>query len=337
MKVISHLSIQPVKVAWVLHEEQRLLLDMLNKLNISYSQKRIDLLARHVYLNSKYQLSSLIKIPFLPWQNYYFDYFHGGYSYPDKAFTKILNNLRVIRKNIARIRVSCKLYKDLLINNSIDSDKIDIIPIPVETSMFHPISCDLKNSLRQFYGIPQSSFLIGSFQKDGNYWDGSISPKLIKGPDILCETLSRLNNIIPNLHVLLSGPSRQYVVMRLRENNIKYTYLDFLPYKDLPRLYQMLDCYLITSREEGGPKAFLESFASNIPVVSTNVGQVTDLAKNDSNSFITDSFSTHELVQTIADKVYNKDLTSLLINSYHCAQAHNPDSQLSLWRDFFRK
>jgi len=35
--------------------------------------------------------------------------------------------------------------------------------------------------------------------------------------------------------------------------------------------------YLVTSREEGGPKALLESMASGIPVVSTRVGMADDL------------------------------------------------------------
>ena len=34
----------------------------------------------------------------------------------------------------------------------------------------------------------------------------------------------------------------------------------------------MLDLYLITSREEGGPKALIECMSMNIPFVSTKVG-----------------------------------------------------------------
>ena len=44
-----------------------------------------------------------------------------------------------------------------------------------------------------------------------------------------------------------------------------------------PPPYRALDAYLVTSRDEGGPKAVLESMATGVPIVSTRVGQAVDL------------------------------------------------------------
>ena len=46
---------------------------------------------------------------------------------------------------------------------------------------------------------------------------------------------------------------------------------------DLIELYHALDLYLMTSREEGGPMALMESMASGVPVVATSVGMAPDL------------------------------------------------------------
>jgi glycosyltransferase involved in cell wall biosynthesis len=77
--------------------------------------------------------------------------------------------------------------------------------------------------------------------------------------------------------VLLTGPSRGYLLSKLRKLKIDLKYFKVDNYSMMPLYYQALDLYLITSREEGGPKGLLESIASSIPVVSTKVGMAEDL------------------------------------------------------------
>ena len=47
-----------------------------------------------------------------------------------------------------------------------------------------------------------------------------------------------------------------------------------------------MDLYLITSREEGGPKGLIESMAAGVPVVSTRVGMAPALIKDGINGAI---------------------------------------------------
>ena len=56
-----------------------------------------------------------------------------------------------------------------------------------------------KINLRRELNIPETSFLIGSFQKDGNGWGRGEEPKLIKGPDIFLEVIEVLKNKVDNL------------------------------------------------------------------------------------------------------------------------------------------
>ena len=123
---------------------------------------------------------------------------------------------------------------------------------------------------------------------------------------------------IPELFVLLSGPSRGYVKKELEKINVKYKHINFSNYEDLIKLYKCINVYLISSREEGGPRAIMESFASKTPLVSTNVGQAVDMIENNINAFKVDQIDEEMLADLIFSKVYNKDsrLDEIIDNGY---------------------
>lgn len=162
-----------------------------------------------------------------------------------------------------------------------------MIPIPVDTSCFHPQSVSQRNTVRNNIGASSNSFVIGSFQKDGIGWQKGMSPKLVKGPDIFLSTLSHLKSrTIRPLFVLLTGPSRGYIKEGLRSLGIPFYHTYLNSSSELPSFYSALDVYCVTSRDEGGPKAILESMACGIPIVSTKVGQAPDIIEHGVNGIL---------------------------------------------------
>lgn len=142
-----------------------------------------------------------------------------------------------------------------------------------------------KEQLRQKYNIPIDSFLCGSFQRDtegGQINSGIFLPKLEKGPDLFCDYIEYLNKTNDNLHVLLSGWRRQYVVKRLKDGKIPFTYIELPQQNVLNELYQTLDLYPISSRCEGGPQALIECGLLDINVVSRDVGIASQLLPHES-------------------------------------------------------
>ena len=55
---------------------------------------------------------------------------------------------------------------------------------------------------------------------------------------------------------------------------------------ELGRAYHALDVYLVPSRQEGGPKAVLESMATGVPLVTTRVGQAQELVEDGRNGLL---------------------------------------------------
>ena len=142
------------------------------------------------------------------------------------------------------------------------------VPYWFDKSKWYPLD---KNTARESLGLSRDSFVVGSFQRDTEGSDLK-TPKLEKGPDLFCEYLE--NSGIENLHVLLGGWRRQYVINRLEEAKINYTYFEMADIEKLRQMYCALDLYVISSRYEGGPQSALEASGMKVPVISTDVGMV---------------------------------------------------------------
>jgi glycosyltransferase involved in cell wall biosynthesis len=128
-----------------------------------------------------------------------------------------------------------------------------------------------KEILRKKYNLPENGFLVGSFQRDTEGKD-LISPKLEKGPDLLADALESWAKEKQNLHVVLAGWRRQYIISRLTSKNIPFSYFDRPDQKTINDLYQTLDLYPVTARCEGGPQSLIECGLLNIPVISRDIG-----------------------------------------------------------------
>ena len=58
-----------------------------------------------------------------------------------------------------------------------------------------------------------------------------------------------------------------------------------IPTKKECTIFNCLDYYLITSRDEGGPRGIFEAMACGVPVITTNVGHAHDHIKNNVNGY----------------------------------------------------
>jgi glycosyltransferase involved in cell wall biosynthesis len=191
--------------------------------------------------------------------------------------------------------------------------------------------------VRADIGLPQEAVVIGSFQKDGIGWGEGTEPKLIKGPDILLAVLARLRRLIPALHVLLTGAARGYVKRGLERLGIPYRHVHASEYAEVGRLYHAVDLTLVTSREEGGPKAMLESMCSGIPLVSTRVGQAGDLVVHGQNGWLAEVEDVDGLVGCALEAIGLSADARLALQRTGRATAdeHSYENQLPLWRAFF--
>ena len=265
------------------------------------------------------------------------NFYHGKHD-DGESTAKHIEDFILNHKKIDIIVVANSIVYERLLSWGIPNDKIQKIFIGVDSKIFTRQNKHNKIAARNELGISQDAFVIGSFQKDGIGWNSGNKPKFIKGPDIFADVIQILSRT-RKVSVLLTGPSRGYLISRLKKLGISFTYHRVEDYSTMPIYYHALDLYLITSREEGGPKGLVESISSSVPVVSTRVGMAVDLL-NQSNvlsSFEpaniaseltelinTDNFSRpikneNEIIESldykeIAVQYYDKVYSKLLIN-----------------------
>jgi len=94
----------------------------------------------------------------------------------------------------------------------------------------------------------------------------------------ISEVIKSNNNI--NLNIYGDGPLLPVIEECVKNNNLE-DYVTFHGYVgDINYIYKNTDLLLITSRTEGLPMTLLEAMSYAIPVVSTNVGEISNILKS---------------------------------------------------------
>ena len=241
-----------------------------------------------------------------------FTWFHGTDKDKSPGNLAMIKALPEASKKADIVHTSCNLSKEKLVKWGVPDDKIVVIPLGVDLNLFKPVSEEKKKQIRKDTELPQDKIIIGSFQKDGVGWGEGLEPKWVKGPDVFVEVASKLKENY-DIFVLLTGPARGYVKKELDKRGIQCKHIFLRDYLKIPKYYNVLDLYLIASREEGGPKATVESMASGIPVISTKVGMARDLIKDDYDGFLTDIEDVDGLVKKASRVIEDRKLGDKLI------------------------
>ena len=262
-------------------------------------------------------------------------YFHGKPGTGVREFDELYQRFSLYHERITRIQVSHSEMRDCLLATGIAPEKVHLIPIGINLSYFSMQTPESRRHARDHYGIPQTAVVVGSFQKDGVGWGKGREPKLIKGPDIFLQSVERLKRQVPELFVVLSGPSRGYIKEGLEKLGIPYRHFLLDSYPEIGKLFQTLDIYMVTSRQEGGPKAILESMASGVSLVTTRVGQAMDLVRHCENGFMVDVEDVEGL-SAWAEWILSHplELNAIHRNGRLTAEANAYDRQIPLWRRF---
>jgi glycosyltransferase involved in cell wall biosynthesis len=145
---------------------------------------------------------------------------------------------------------------------------VRVVPNGVDVSRFRPHDA---SELRARLNIPAKSRVVGMF--------ASFKPQ--KNHHMYVRVIQRISKILPETRFLFVGhtPSgdpvamahRQEILKRLEEEGLADRCLHLLERSDMEDLYCLCDVTVLTSIREGTPNVVLESMASGVPVVATDV------------------------------------------------------------------
>lgn len=262
-------------------------------------------------------------------------YMHGKPGSGVPEFDRAFDALRRHHDRFDRVQTTHSEMHRIVLQSGIAPHKVFPIPLGIDPEIFPAVTAEARGQARRRLGIPDRARVVGSFQKDGVGWGEGDEPKLVKGPDVLLSVIDQLRRDVPDLFVLLSGPARGYVKAGLRKQGVRFAH-HFLPDpRALAPLYHAIDLYVVSSRQEGGPKAVLESMSAGIPVVTTRVGQAMDLVDHGRNGWMVDVEDTAGLARWAREVLNNGAPTDVLAAARRTAAENSYDAQLPLWRAFF--
>ena len=249
-------------------------------------------------------------------------YFHGRpgtKGYPE--FARAYDALCAHAERIDRVQVTHEEMRALVVDAGVSTERVFKIPIGIDLERF-PLAPERTGS----------SFVVGSFVKDGVGMDAGADPKLVKGPDTFVAVLARLRERIADLSVVLTGPARGYVRAELERLAIPFRHAVLGTRDELGRAYHDVDVCLVTSRQEGGPKSALEAMASGVPFVSTRVGQAAELVRDGENGLLADVDDVDALAHAVERVHDDRELRARLRSAGRAtAEAHAEERLDPLW------
>jgi glycosyltransferase involved in cell wall biosynthesis len=111
----------------------------------------------------------------------------------------------------------------------------------------------------------------------------------IKRPDRLLDSIKELVRRKVDIQVLAAGDGELLAGLRdqAAEADLPITFLGWR--SDIPKLIAASDIAILTSDNEAVPLTLIESSMAGLPLVSTNVGSVSDVLISDLNGYLVDS------------------------------------------------
>jgi len=162
-------------------------------------------------------------------------------------------------RNADKITVVSNAIKEEVLTN-IDSsleDKIEVIPMGVDTKLFNPNKKD--NSIKKKHKI-NGPFLL---------FVGRLAPE--KGVSYLIEAIPSILKKYPKAKLMLIGDGtlKEELVKKVEELKIENSvvFMGKIQNKNLPKYYATADIFVSPSLREGSPVSYIESLSCGTPII----------------------------------------------------------------------
>ena len=208
--------------------------------------------------------------------------FHGHVlrGYFAGPMTQVFRRIerRLARDTDALIAVSPEVRDDLVQLGIAPRERITVIRLGLDLEARTAAPAGSRERERARLGIPADRFLIG--------WLGRMTE--IKRVDRLLEAFARVRAAGVDADLLLvgDGPLRGALEHQARSLGVAER-THFVRFRDdVGPVYAAVDAVALTSANEGTPVAVIEALAARVPVVSTDVGGVSDVVPDGRAGFL---------------------------------------------------
>ncbi len=170
------------------------------------------------------------------------------------------------------------------------------------------LGVDLSKFSKNIKARPNGVFKIGMFGFFGEL-------KNRKRLDVFIQGLVILKSRNFTFEVILQGQLSPVIKAEFEKHQIPFKYYGLLDSKNAYMAYKRIDCYVITADVEGGPFSTLESLASGVPLISTEVGMSKEVIQHNKNGIIIKKNNPESLADAIYKLGTNRDFYNDLVKN----------------------
>lgn len=195
--------------------------------------------------------------------------------------------------NVSVIAITDFTRKYLIETYNIPAEKVALIYQGTDTARFCH-SDSVWEEARHRYPLPHNaSPILGSI--------GSFEPR--KGHPVLFEALAELvGTSLPHAHLLMVGDGPDEAMLKEKVKTLGLEqHISFFPFTDEPNyIFERLDMTVLPSLyKEGLPNVLLESMSMGVPVVSSNIGGVSEIVIEGETGYTVEPGNKSALVKAI--------------------------------------
>jgi len=238
-----------------------------------------------------------LKVPVIV-HTYHGHIFHSYFSSFKTFIFKTIE--RFLARRSDAIVVISELQRNELCNifKIVPSKKAHVIPLGFDLSRFFNINSDDRTRFRKLYNIQNEeilSVIVGRMAPVKNHgmvvhivktlrdkYQNDKIKIMIVGDG---ETRTEIEQMFINEYFTISTPEKP-------DNNAQIIFTSWI--FEIEKVYTGADISFLTSLNEGTPVSLIESLASGVPIVSTNVGGIADFVSDGEHGFLVES-NDHEL------------------------------------------
>lgn len=235
--------------------------------------------------------------------------FHGHvfHSYFGKIKTGLYKSIerRLAKKSDAIIVISKEQHKELVYElNVVPEKKAEIIKLGFDLSRFQENISSKREIFRVKHNLTENDVVVGII--------GRLTA--IKNHDFflnVAEKVLQSSNKAVKFLIIGDGEERQRLEERVKlinSNNSEPAIFFTSWIKEIDKALAGLDIVALTSLNEGTPVSLIEAQAAGVPVITTNVGGVVDVVKDNETGFIIPKNDQDLFVEKLNELINSKDL-----------------------------
>ena len=188
-----------------------------------------------------------------------------------------------------------------LLRSHISKTKIKLIPNAISCDKMEKSGYDIRKEL----GINKSTRIIGTIAR--------LSKE--KGIEYLLEAFIVVQRAFRDTKLLIvgEGGEKDKLVMLSNKECLRGNVIFYGFESDVGKIYSNIDVFVLSSISEGTPMSLLEAMAFGVPVVATNVGEVSNIINNDINGILVEARDVKGLAAGILDILFNPEKAKRMI------------------------